>query len=119
MSYVKSFNETKQSLCSIYRMKLLKSPTPSELIFKDRLDKIGIKYIFQKGFIAGNNFCIADFYIPKPYKIVIEIDGGYHKSNKQIKRDKHKDIYYKSRGFKVIHIDNKDVSTFDLINLEL
>jgi hypothetical protein len=76
-------------------LKLLKSPTSSELIFKKRLDEIGIKHNFQKGFIAGNNFCIADFYLPKPYKIIIEIDGDYHKSDKQIQRDKNKDSYYK------------------------
>lgn len=104
----------KQSLCSIRRLKLINNATKAELIFKDRLDKAGIKYIFQKGFIAGNNFCIADFYLPKPYKTVIEIDGPYHNLINQIRRDANKDLYYIGRGFKVIHINNKDVTTFDL-----
>jgi very-short-patch-repair endonuclease len=104
----------KQSLCQKRINKLKKRPTISEIIFKNRLDSAGIKYMFQKGFIEGNNFCIADFYIPKPYKIVIEIDGEYHNNSNQIKRDLNKDRYYKERGFKIIRIKNNEVSTYNL-----
>ena len=111
--------KNKQSLCSKRRSKLLKNPTPSELLFKKRLEDAGINFIFQKGFIAGSNFCIADFYLPKPYKIVIEVDGEYHNTAKQQIRDKNKDYYYKQRGFRVIHIDNSDVAMFDLLLLTI
>jgi len=103
----------KQSLCSQRTSNLKKRATKSETIFMNRLTDLGVRYMFQKGFIKGNNFCIADFYLPK-YKLVIEIDGGYHLTDEQIKRDKNKDNYYKERGFKVLHIKNEDVETFPL-----
>ena len=93
---------------------LLSRPTESEVIFKNRLDKLGIKYLFQKGFIKGDYHCIVDFYIPKPHKLCIEIDGGIHTTDKQIKRDAEKDSYLKSRGFKVVRIANENVESFNI-----
>jgi len=70
--------------------------------------------MFQKAFIWGNSFCIADFYLPKPNRTVIEVDGEYHETEKQQRRDYIKDKYYVSRGFKVVRIKNSEVETFDL-----
>lgn len=102
------------------QLKLRNNPTPSELIFKDRLEKIGIRAIFQKCFIAGDFYCIADFYIPKPFKIVFEIDGEYHETDEQKKKDYAKDRYLtNTRKLKVIRIKNEDVEKFDLTFLTI
>ena len=94
-------------------------PTSSELIFKERLEKAGIKFIFQKAFIAKDYYCIVDFYLPKPYKTVIEIDGGYHNDLPQKKKDFYRDKYLKEiRKFKVVRIKNEDVMSFDLSLLD-
>jgi very-short-patch-repair endonuclease len=106
--------KSKQILCSKRRYDLLKNPTESELRFKQRLEANNIKFMFQKGFIQGNNFCIADFYFPRPLKIVVEIDGEYHETDKQKHRDANKDYYYKQRKFRVIRIKNSEVENFDL-----
>ena len=87
--------------------KLRDNATKSELIFKEILDSLKIKYIFQKGFISGDAYVIVDFYLPKPYKICIEIDGKYH--DKQKGKDKWKDDYLKGRGFRVIRIKNEEL----------
>lgn len=110
----------KRSLCHKYRNNLLNNMTYSELIFKQLLDELGIRYLSQKGFIKGNGFYIVDFYIPKPYKLCIEIDGGYHSLPKQIIKDKNKDRYLISRGFRVLRISNnqvKDLSSSDVFNM--
>jgi very-short-patch-repair endonuclease len=101
----------KQQLCSTRRLKLIKNATKEELIFSKLLDDLKIRYIFQKGFIKGDYFCIVDFYLPKPYKICIEIDGLYHLTEKQILKDKNKDNYLINyRGFKVIRFSNFQVN---------
>ena len=104
----------KQSRNFKYRADLIQNPTKSELIFKKRLDDLGINYLFQKGFIKGDYHCIVDFYLPKPFKICIEIDGSIHDTEQQKARDQRKDEYLKSRGFKVIRIKNADVMSYDL-----
>jgi very-short-patch-repair endonuclease len=88
--------------------RLRNNPTESELIFQNKLDKLHIKYIFQKGFIQGRNYCIVDFYLPRPYKLCIEIDGEYHSTEERQKRDKSRDYYLvEERGFKIIRLTNK------------
>lgn len=105
MTLSKKFQQ-KQSICAKRRNLLLKKQTKSEIEFARLLDVLGINYIAQKGFIVGNNFCIVDFYLPS-YKTCVEIDGGYHYEESQIKRDLNRDFYLnKQRGFGVLHIDN-------------
>lgn len=98
----------KQKLLAKYKKN--KNMTYAEMIMEEILkDWVGVKkYMKEKGFMAGlDTFVIADFYLPKPYKIVIEVDGLYH--NNQPDYDKFKDEYYKSRGFTVLRFPNYDV----------
>ena len=93
------------------RITLLRSrATPSEKMFRGILNDLKIKYIFQKGFMAGDFYCIVDFYLPKPHKICFEIDGGYHNTSEQKKKDFAKDYYLtKKRHFRVIRFTNDEV----------
>ncbi len=98
----------KQSLVLQRRKELQNKPTRSELEMKRKLEKLDIQFIFQKGFIAGDGFCIADFYCPK-LKLVIEVDGEYHLLYNQ-KKDRWKNEYLtKFRKFAVLRISNDDV----------
>jgi len=82
--------------------------TPAELIMAEILDSLSVRYLQQKGFMAGiRTFVIADFYLPRPHRLVIEVDGEYHKN--QSDYDQWKDNYYKSRGFRVIRFTNDQV----------
>lgn len=94
------------ALSSIYRKELTINATETELIVRAFLSEKNIKHKFQKTFI--NPFHrIVDFYIPKK-KLIIEIDGGYHKET--VEKDKHKDeLWLKERGCQTIRILNEDV----------
>lgn len=82
--------------------------TKAEIKLAEILDTLGVRYLQQKGFMSGiRTFVIADFYIPKPHKLVIEVDGEYHKAHQGY--DEWKDNYYKSRGFKVLRLSNEVV----------
>ena len=106
---MKQVARIKQRLCSWRRADLIKRATPSELSMKAMLDSLSVRYMFQKGFIAGDYFCIVDFYLPKPYRICIEVDGPCHALPKQVVRDTQKDAYLNARGFKVLRITNEGV----------
>lgn len=112
-----SFKEKQKTLFKRKDL-LIKNATQSEIEFKKILDENNIYYMFQKAFIQGNNYVIVDFYLPK-LKLCIEIDGGYHDTEKQQKRDKNKDYYLtKQRNFKVLRIKNEDVINFNIKNLQ-
>ena len=64
-------------------------------------------YIFYRQKTIGN--FIVDFYCPKA-KIVIEIDGGQHLSTEGIEKDKVRDEFLNSHGFKVLRYSNNEVS---------
>lgn len=109
-----TFKEKQQTLFN--RIKTLRErATPSELIFKERLEALNIPFIFQKAFISDDYYCIVDFYLPKPHKIVFEIDGSYHDTDEQKIKDKRKDKYLiKKRKFSVIRVSNELVYDFNL-----
>jgi very-short-patch-repair endonuclease len=110
-------DDEKRSTLAKRRNNLMKKMTPSEKLFADRLEESGIRYLFQKGFFIGDSFRIVDFYLPKPYKLAIEIDGDYHRNTKLY--DEYKDTMLKDRGIKTIRILNENVSKFDIFNLAI
>lgn len=100
----------KQALCAKRRLELVDNATKAEIAFMARLENLGIRYMFQKGFIAGNGFCIVDFYLPKPNKLVIEIDGKYHNDPIQQYKDKKRSDYLTiQRKLRVVRITNEEV----------
>ena len=98
----------KQKRLFIYQKENRNKLTESEKCISNLLDALKIKYISQKGFISGEYFYLIDFYLPKPYKICIEVDGEYHETEEQKIKDKYKDKYLLSRNFKILRIKNKE-----------
>ena len=73
-----------------------------------------IQFYRQK--ILGNY--IVDFYAPK-VKLIIELDGGQHFDVEYLNRDKIRDRYLATLGFKVLRFDNYQVLTSIDIVLEM
>jgi very-short-patch-repair endonuclease len=53
------------------------------------------------------DFYIADF-VCFPRRLIVELDGGQHAESR---RDKHRDAFLKSQGFRVLRIWNNDLFT--------
>jgi len=64
----------------------------------------GKQFYRQKN--IGNH--IVDFYCPAA-KLVIELDGGQHYSEKGIEKDKLRDRYLSSLGLKVLRFSDRDI----------
>lgn len=89
-----------------YIKELRRRPTKAEEIVGRYLIEKEIYFIFQKGFLKPFHR-IVDFYFPVR-GIILEIDGGYHKTI--IKKDNHKDYcWIKDRRMLTIRITNEDV----------
>lgn len=79
---------------------------------KGLFDKMGEKYMAQKGFFTTYRFFFVDFYLPKRSKLCLEIDGGYHKS--QLAYDRARDRFLKERrGFRLMRITNEIAMTLN------
>lgn len=67
-------------------------------------DKLGVR--FRRQFGIGPY--IADFYCPT-LKLVIELDGSQHFTDKGIAHDKDRDAYLRSEGCTVIRFTNEEL----------
>jgi very-short-patch-repair endonuclease len=110
--------KAKQKTLDVRKNALKRNATSSELVMKGLLmllmhqKKICKRVMFQKGLIAGNGYCIVDFYLPS-HQLCIEVDGGYHFSEKQKSYDHWKNNYIiNERHMRVFRIT--DAECFDL-----
>ena len=89
------------------RRKLRKNQTKEELVFwahvKNR--RLG-GYKFRRQYSIGKY--IVDFYCPE-CRLIIEIDGGQHCEEKNIKKDDLRTKYFESLGMKVRRYTNIDI----------
>ena len=89
--------DERRSLLSHYRWQLSQKATKAELKFKELLDRYGVRYQFQKGFLTRDpithqeRFRIVDFYIKRSCT-AIEIDGDYHFTKEGIRRDEYRTL---------------------------
>lgn len=90
-----------------------KYPTVSETIFRDKLDKLKIKYKWQWCYTDEYIGGIVDFYL-EGRKLAIEVDGGYHNTSYQRGRDKTKDFVLKQKKIKVIRLTNEQAEAIEL-----
>jgi very-short-patch-repair endonuclease len=104
------FKEKQKTLFSRVK-KLRENATYAELYLKEKLTEQKVYFIFQKSFIKGDFYCIVDFYLPR-HKLCIEVDGEYHNTLSQKKKDWAKDNYLKSRNFRVLRIPNHKAVTY-------
>ncbi len=97
--------------------KLKQNATPAERCFLSKIKKTGVRFKFQRGFIKGKGYAIVDFYIPSK-KFCIEIDGGYHTTPEQQKKDEWRDNWLRTeRKVSVIRITNEqamDITVDDI-----
>lgn len=109
----KSKLSTKE-LASLYQKENKKRTTRSERIMEQLLNKFKISNEKQKIFFYGEKeeyFYLADFYLPD-LGIVIEVDGKYHNTPEQQKRDFYKDEHYtKTLKLKLLRITNEKLSS--------
>lgn len=87
---------------------LKKSATPSEDKLYNKLHKaLGNRVKRQSPFVIEGKVYYADLCI-KSLKIIIEVDGGYHNTDSQKKKDTERDKAFASIGYETIRCSNED-----------
>ena len=89
---------------SSLREVLLKSETKAEKAIRERLAKKGISYIRKKGFLKDGFYCVVDFYLPRPFKVCIDIDA---------EEDSAKEAYINSRGLRLVRLTAEEAMGFN------
>ena len=90
-----------------YSKELLQNKTESEEIFCGVLDHNYIDYQEQVPIPYNHKILyIVDFLIDK---IVVEVDGGYHNTDKQKKYDKVRSKHLRKLGYRIVRIKNEEL----------
>ena len=110
VSFLRSFKFRR--LCSIAASKPNKSPdyyTPPELRIKRILDKLRVRYEHNKPFRNGKVIYYPDFVITSPIKLIIEASPSiWHSRWNREESDRAKYAYFKSIGYEVLQLTEKD-----------
>lgn len=120
--YSKELNALIMNRAKLFRKDLISKCTNAERNFRSFLDRNFIKYEFQKIIYirdcVGNiqKFYIADFYLPD-MKLIIEVDGEYHKDLLQMEADLNREIDIKRAypTINILRIDNEKTSNSSYI----
>lgn len=85
-----------------------RKPTPAELELKKQLQRWKIKFRSQRPF----DWYIVDFVIPER-RLIVEVDGAYHSTEKQRAYDEKRAKYLESLGNTVVRFTNDEVLKTD------
>jgi very-short-patch-repair endonuclease len=81
--------------------------TPAESVLWKRLRNRGLEGLkFRRQFPIPpfvTDFCCFDL------KLIVELDGGIHESQRQSAHDENRDIYLRSLGYTLLRFPNSDV----------
>lgn len=93
------------------KKKLALRPTPAEIVFTKMMMQLKIKYWFQHIIFVYNGFFIADFVVKNKEgkRYLIELDGGYHFTYQQKKKDAKRSSKIRMSGYGVLRLKNDDV----------
>jgi very-short-patch-repair endonuclease len=96
-----------------FAKKLRNNPTEAEdFLWKQLSEKEAMNWRFRRQHPVL--YFIADFYCHKA-KLIIEVDGGYHKIPEQYEYDSNRDYELEELGLKVLRFTNEQV-LFDIEN---
>lgn len=79
---------------------------------------LGYKVIRQYPINTGRRIYFADLYLPQ-LKTIIEIDGGYHYTQSQHRRDRNRSNGIWRLGYHVLRLSNRDARNVEKIRRKL
>ena len=107
-----------QGRAEVFVPDLIKTAGKWELEFKKKLEILGYEFIFQHPIICNcKSLFIMDFYFPK-LGICCELNGHWHYSKEQRKKDNYRKKLLKKEGIKVIEIPNKTAEILKLSDIK-
>lgn len=88
-----------------YRNELLSKSPQSEKRVCKILDELGIRYIRQYPIHTPRKNFYADIYVPS-LRLIIEVDGKYHFTDKQKRLDNNRSACLRRMGFSIYRVIN-------------
>ena len=89
------------------RCELLSHTTGAEKTAARKCRLLGYEIVQQQPIVTGRKLYFADIYIPA-LKTILELDGGYHYTKSQRRRDSNRSSGIWRLGYHVVRLSNHD-----------
>lgn len=89
------------------RQDLMSKTSDAEKAAIRNCERLGYKVVRQQPILTGRKMYFADIYIPL-LKLIIEVNGGYHFTDNQKRKDKNRSQGVRRLGYSLFNIKNKD-----------
>lgn len=90
------------------RCELLSHTTGAEKTAARNCKLLGYEIVQQQPIVTGRKLYFADIYIPA-LKMILELDGGYHYTQNQKRKDRNRSSGIWRLGYHVVRLSNHDV----------
>lgn len=112
------YSEKKEKWIRLRRADLMSKSSEAERIAYKVIGALGYKVIRQFPINTGRRIYFADLYLPE-LKLVFELDGGYHYTDKQKRLDNNRSSGIWRLGYHVVRLSNHDARNSEKIKAKI
>lgn len=107
-----------KALINRMRQDLMSKTSDAEKAAIRNCELLGYKVIRQQPITTGRKLYFADIYLPE-LKVIVEIDGAYHYSSKQKRRDNNRSAGIWRMGYHVVRLSNHDARDINKVKAKI
>lgn len=107
-----------KALINRLRQDLMSKTSEAEKAAIRNCELLGYKAVRQQPISTGRKLYFADIYLPE-LKVIMEIDGGYHYTNKQKRKDSNRSAGIWRMGYHVVRLSNHDARNINKVKAKI
>lgn len=107
-----------KALINRIRQDLMSKTSDAEKAAIRNCELLGYKVVRQQPITTGRKLYFADIYLPE-LKVIVEIDGAYHFSSKQKRKDGNRSAGIWRMGYHVVRLSNHDARNINKVKAKL
>lgn len=107
-----------KALINRMRQDLMSKTSNAEKAAIRNCELLGYKVVRQQPVTTGRKLYFADIYLPE-LKVIVEIDGGYHYTNKQKRKDGNRSAGIWRMGYHVVRLSNHDARNINKVKAKI
>ena len=100
------------------RQDLMSKTSNAEKAAIRNCELLGYKVVRQQPIMTGRKLYFADIYLPE-LKIIVEVDGGYHFTSPQKRKDNNRSSGIWRMGYHVVRLSNHDARNINKVKAKI
>ena len=110
--------KTSKTLINRWRKDLMSKTNDAEKAAIRNCELLGYKVFRQQPILTGRKMYFADIYLPD-LKTIVEIDGDYHYTSNQKRKDSNRSAGIWRMGYHVVRLSNHDARNINKIKAKI